>query len=94
MRLKTYHNKKTGNVEALNMDATNYFFRTSETIGLIFLSFYDGSEQSIDFGRVGRSRCSLSIRSGAGNRPEEKILQEIKQFAESIGAIVSESQTK
>ena len=76
------------------MAATNYFFRTSETIGLIFLSFYDGSEQSIDFGRVGRSRCSLSIRSGAGNRPEEKILQEIKQFAESIGAIVSESQTK
>ncbi len=80
---------KSGNVEALNMAGSTFFFRSNDTIGFIFLSFYDGSEQKIDFGRVGGGSGILNIRWGAGNKLEENILQEIKQAADGAGVTVT-----
>ena len=80
---------KSGNVEVLNMAGTVFFFRTRDTIGFILVSFYNGYEQKIDFGRVGGGAGIFNIRLGAGNSVEERILDGIKQVAENIGATVS-----
>jgi hypothetical protein len=79
----------SGNVEVLNLAGTAFFLRTTDTIGFVLFSFYNGAEQKIDFGRIGGGSGLLNIRWGAGNKVEEKILREIRQAAENIGAMVS-----
>lgn len=79
----------SGNIETLNMAGTSFFLRTNDTIGFALFSFYNGSEQEIDFGRIGGGSGLLNIRWGAGNKVEEKILQGIKEAAENMGATVS-----
>ena len=78
-----------GNIETLNMAGTSFFLRTNDTIGFALFSFYNGSEQEIDYGRIGGGSGLLNIRWGAGNKVEEKILQGIKEAAENMGATVS-----
>ncbi|MCW6170971.1 MAG: hypothetical protein LVQ96_07345 [Thermoplasmatales archaeon] len=73
------------------MTGLSYFLRSNGTIGFILLSFYNGSEQRIDFGRVGGGSDLVNIRWGAGNKIKESVLQDIKQAAENIGANVTES---
>lgn len=82
---------KAGNVEAFSIAGTNYFLRTNDTIGFALFSFYDGSDQRIDFGRIGGGSGLLNIRLGAGNKIEDKILRGIKESAEDAGVSVSES---
>ncbi len=79
----------SGNVEVLNLAGTAFFLRTTDTIGFVLFSFYNGAEQKIDFGRIGGGSGLLNIRWGAGNKVKEKILREIRQAAENIGAMVS-----
>ena len=79
----------SGNIETLNMAGTSFFLRTNDTIGFALFSFYSGSEQEIDYRRIGGGSGLLNIRWGAGNKVEEKILQGIKEAAENMGATVS-----
>ena len=82
-------NYVSGNIEVLNMAGTIFFLRTKDTIGFVLLSFYNGSEQKIDFGRIGGGSGLLNLRWGAGDKVEEKILRAIKEAAENMGAIVT-----
>jgi len=81
--------ERSGNVEMVAIAGSKYYLRTNDTIGFILVSFYDGYSQKIDFGRVGGGSGLLNIRLGAGDKDEERILEEIKKAAQSIGAIVS-----
>jgi hypothetical protein len=85
---------KSGNVELLSVAGSSYFLRTNDTIGFILLSLYDGSEQQIDFGRIGGGTGVFNIRLGAGDKIEQEILFEIKQAAENAGLNILESGTE
>ncbi len=77
--------------ESLMMCGTKFFFRTNDTIGFVFHTFYDGKSTKIDFGRIGGGSGLLNIKWGAGNKVEDEIAYTIKHAAESAGMTATES---
>ncbi|MCL4356639.1 MAG: hypothetical protein M1460_02075 [Candidatus Thermoplasmatota archaeon] len=82
---------KSDNSESLMMCGAKFFFRTNDTIGFVFHTFYDGRSMKIDFGRVGGGSGLMNIKWGAGNKIENEIASAIIQTAESTGLTASES---
>lgn len=80
--------------EAAVLTGTKYFLRTNDTIGFCLFSYYDGSHTRIDFGRIGGGSGLLNLRMGAGNKIETSIMDGIRQYAESSGMSLSESDGK
>ena len=77
--------------ESIMMCGSKFFFRTNDTIGFVFHTFYDGKSTKIDFGRIGGGSGLMNIKWGAGNKIEDEIASAIRQHAESNGLTMSGS---
>ncbi len=81
-----------GSQEVMLLTGSEYFLRTSDTIGFCLMSYYDGRETRIDFGRIGGGSGLLNIRWGAGDKVEGRIMAELKRLAEDSGFLVNDGQ--
>lgn len=81
---------KSQGVEVSIITGTRFFLRTDDYVGFCLLRYYDGTGTKMDLGRVGGGSGLLGVRLGAGNKVEEKILNEIRSLAESQGYLVSD----
>ncbi|MCL4350934.1 MAG: hypothetical protein M1414_05745 [Candidatus Thermoplasmatota archaeon] len=74
-----------GNVTSITIAGQKYFFRTKDYIGFIMSSFYDGSVSMVSFGRIGGGSGLFNITWGAGNKVEDKVVEQLRNRVISDG---------
>lgn len=79
--------------EVMLLTGSEFFFRSNDTIGFCLMSYYDGRETIIDFGRIGGGSGLLNIRWGAGNKVEGKIMEGLKELADKSGFLITDRES-